>query len=122
MKVRQGRPAGMSAPRQTLTGARERAEDLQERRLLAKFGERGGDRGLVAMAFDVDIEVILPRADARRARLETGHGYTMARQRLQQLEHGAWLVRHRHDQRGLVVPANAGALLADHHETRAVVR
>src|SRR5579859_5495295 len=99
----------MHAPGPTSTSTRIRAEYLQERGLLTEFGECGGNRRLVAMAFDVDIEVVLPRADARRARLETGHGNAVARQRLQQLEHGARLVRHRNDQRRLIAPADAGA-------------
>ncbi|MCY1216569.1 hypothetical protein D9M72_284470 [compost metagenome] len=72
--------------------------------------------------FHVDVEVVLPRAAARRARLEAAHRHAVLRQRRQQLVHRARLVGHRQDHRGLVAARRLGLIAADHGKARAVVR
>src|SRR5476649_2034568 len=74
------------------------------------------------MAFDVDVEVVLPRADAGRARLEARHRHIVAGQRTKQAVDGTGLVRRGQRQRGAVLARPAGLQVADHGEAGAVVR
>src|SRR5512139_1034573 len=103
---------------------RIRTQALVERALLLQFAERGRDLRVVGVAFDVDVEVVLPGADARRPRLQARHRHAVRRQRLEHVEHRAGAVRHRQDQRRLVARRRSRwlrGLRAEHDEARPVV-
>ena len=82
--------------------------------------------GLGGVAFEVDVEVILPLACTCRARLETGHRHTVCLEWHQQVVYGSRLVGHRDDDAGAVFCRGwrgaQGLGQADHGKTGAVVR
>src|SRR5512145_1429631 len=49
---------------------RIRTQAFVERAFLLQFAKRRSDLGVVGVALDVHVEVVLPSADARRSRLE----------------------------------------------------
>src|SRR5678815_3641919 len=53
------------------------AEQLEERTRVVQLLQREGDVGLVGMAVEVDVEVVLPLAGARRPRFEARHRHAM---------------------------------------------
>ena len=75
---------------------------------------------------EVDVEVVLPLAGARRPRLEAGHRDAVLLQRHQHVVHRAGPVRDRDDQAGAVVPRGLGlrvpVRVGDDREAGAVVR
>src|SRR3954452_23328635 len=84
------------------------AEQLEERARLVQLPEREGDVGLVGMAVEVDVEVVLPLTRARRPRLEACHRHAVRLQGLHHVVDGARPVRDRDDEAGAVVPRRLG--------------
>src|SRR5512133_3042990 len=56
-------------------------QTLVEGALLLQFAQGRRDLRIVRVAFDVDVEVVLPGADPRRPRLEARHRHVVHRER-----------------------------------------
>src|SRR5215831_4037496 len=102
-------------------GSRVAAEDLHERSLAAQLSEGLGDFRVLLVAFDVDVEVVLPLAGARGAGLEPRHVDAGLGEGRDQLEQRPWTIVRGHDHRRPVLARWAGLLRPQHQETRAVL-
>ena len=85
--------------------------------MLAQLGQGRRELRIIGVADQVDVEVILPLTLSSRAGLETLHRYAMPGQGLDQRMHRARSVRHRQDERGLVLPRGCAAVIANHFAT-----
>src|SRR5258707_15734617 len=82
-------------------------------------GPRAGE--LVTRRSQVHIEKVFPRTTGNRPRFQLGQRHVPQRERTERLEEGAWLVRQREDDRGLVRDRVVKRPTTDDEEARDVV-